>query len=449
MRKPKLILSILLHDAGRQFGCYGARDAVTPNIDTMAAEGIRFSNHFSTGTVCIPSRASVLTGKFLHNAEICFYKEDVVTLPRLLKKAGFETFRCGFAEEKEYKGIAGYPHPYGDFDRTGVELLGFDHSDTSTRVGDEVADMVIDILKARDASQPTYIAAAFIEAHSPYNLPVTDEDIDAAVLPPLLAQLPDVRPAKEMLARFTKAVTQADRAVGKLLNAIRELGLYDDTLLYFSCDHGIDFPRAKQSCYDSGTGVPLIFWGGVLDQHGCVAEGLSSHIDLMPTLCELLEIDPPADINGVSQLAQLTGTAEPREYCLSEVSYDNTDAPVRAIRTKDYKLLLNFNPGLPVATGHSFTRLVGGDVLTPIYNTPRPFEELYDLHADPCELNNLANNPAYAEIKAALKAELLRKLAESGDEILWANSVYVGANLDDGYSEWKRNADGIFVAHMD
>ena len=448
MKKPKLILGIMLHDAGRQFGCYGAADAITPNIDTMAAEGVRFSNHFSTGTVCIPSRASILTGKFLHNAEICFYKPDVLTLPRILKQAGFETFRCGFAEEKEYKGIAGYAHPYGDFDRTGVELLGFDHSDTSTRVASEVADKVIDLLKSRDPSLPTFIAASFIEAHSPYNLPVTDEDIDAAVLPPLLAQLPNVRPAREMLARFNKAVTQADHAVGKLTAAIRSLGLYDDTLVYFSCDHGIDFPRAKQSCYDSGTGVPLIFWGGVLEQNGCVAAGLSSHTDIMPTLCELLEIDPPAGINGVSQLAQLTGTAEPRKYCLSEVSYDNTDAAVRAIRTKDYKLLLNFNPGLPVATGHSFTRLVGGEILTPIYGNPRPFEELYDLKADPCELTNLAANPDFAEVKATLKAELLRRLAADGDEILWANSVYSGASLDDGYSEWQRLPDGTFVSHM-
>ncbi|MBQ4048232.1 MAG: sulfatase-like hydrolase/transferase [Clostridia bacterium] len=444
MKKPKIIIGVMLHDAGRQFGCYGARDAITPNIDAMAAEGVRFSNHFSTGTVCIPSRASVLTGKYLHNAEICFYKHGVETLPRVLKKAGFETWRCGFAEEKEYKGIAGGPYPFGDLDRSGVDLLGFDHSNTATRDAASVADMVLDILEKRDTDQPTFIAAAFIEAHSPYNLPVTDDDIDAAVLPPLLAQLPNVRPAKEMLARFTKAVTNADTAVGRITREIRKRGLFDDTLLYFSCDHGIDFPRAKQSCYDSGTGVPLIFWGGALENAGRVADGLSSHLDILPTLCELLDVTPPADVCGVSQLAQLEGKAEPREFCVSEVSYDNTDAPVRAIRTKDFKLLLNFNPGLPVATGNSFTRLVGSETLTAIYATPRPFEELYDLNADPCELDNRAGDPAYQEIKAELKAKLLAHLAATNDEILCANSVYSNASLDEAYSVWQRLPDGTF-----
>ena len=114
----------------------------------------------------------------------------------------------------------------------------------------------------------------------------------------------------------------------------------------------------------------------------------------------------------------------------------------------DNLLLLNFNPGLPVATGNSFTRLVGSETLTAIYATPRPFEELYDLNADPCELTNLAENPAYAEIKAKLKAKLFEQMAATGDEILWANSVYSNASLDEAYSVWKRLPDGSFVSNV-
>ena len=445
MRKPKLIIGILLHDAGRQFGCYGAADAVTPNIDVMAAEGVRFENHFSTGTVCIPSRASVLTGKYLHNAEICFYNHNVRTLPRVLHDAGYETFRCGFAEEKEYRGIAGGAYPYGDYDCSGVRLLGYDHSETTSAAASDVADAVIRLLENRNDDTPVYIAAAFSEAHSPYNLSVTDEEIDAAVLPPLLPQLPDVRPAREMLAQFTKAVTAADCAVGRLTKRIRELGLYDDTLLFFSCDHGIDFPRAKQSCYDSGTGVPLIFWGGVLPDNGRTVSGLSSHVDIMPTLCDLLDIDPPEDCDGVSQLPQLLGYGEGRDFCISEVSFDNTDAPVRALRTKRFKLILNFNPGLPVATGNSFTERVGCELLTSIYQTPRPFEELYDLENDPCELTNLAADARYAEIKAEMKALLFAQLAADGDEILCAGSPYADPDTEHAIAMWHRTPDGRFV----
>ncbi|NLO52110.1 MAG: sulfatase-like hydrolase/transferase, partial [Bacteroidales bacterium] len=247
LSKPKVIIGILMHDSGRQLGCYGAPDAITPNMDRMAKEGVRFQHHYSTGTVCIPSRTSVLTGNCLHNASICFYDHTVTTLPRVLKTAGYKTLRCGFAEEKEYRPIAGGPYPHGDFNVSGTSLLGYDQSITDSSQAADVVENIKNALKEQNG--PIYIAAAFTEAHSPYDLPVTEDDIDAAVLPPKLPQLPDTRPAREMLARFNKAVTAADSAIGAIMGFIEDNGLYEDTLMYVSSDHGIDFPRAKQSCY--------------------------------------------------------------------------------------------------------------------------------------------------------------------------------------------------------
>ena len=445
MRKPKLILGILMHDAGRQFGCYGAADASTPNIDRMAAEGVLFANHFSIGTVCVPSRASILTGKYLHNAETCFYRPNVETLPRLLRRAGFTSIRCGFAEEKEYRSIAGGPYPYGDADCSGCRLLGYDRSITASASASDVTDTVIDLLKNRDNDTPLYIAAAFSEAHAPLTHPVTESDIDRAVIPPLLPQVPDVRPARTFLARLAKSISAADAAIGRLTAYIRSIGLYEDTLLYFSCDHGIDLPRAKQSTYDSGIGVPLIFWGGCLPNSGMVVQGLSSHTDLMPTLCEWVGIQPPSDCCGVSQIPQFEGCPSNRDACFAEVSFDNTDAPVRTIRTSTRKLILNMNPGLPVATGNTFTEMVGCDVLTPIYCAPRPYEEFYDLEKDPCELNNLAESAVYAEERQALKARLFAELARTNDRILCADSPYTHPDTDYAISMWHKLPDGSFV----
>lgn len=442
-KKPRLIIGVLMHDAGRQFGCYGAPNA-TPHIDALASGGVLFENHFSTGTVCIPSRASVLIGKYLHNAETCFYNHNVATLPRLLSKAGYQTHRCGFAEEKEYHSIAGGPYPYGDRDVSGTRLLGYDFSHTETAAASGVVDTVIKVI-SENPGKPLYVAAAFSEAHSPYNLPVSDEDIDNAAFPARLPQLPDVRAAHEMLARFNKAVSNADEAIGRLTDYITESGLFDDTLLYFSADHGIDFPRAKQSCYDSGTGVPLIFWGGALPgSRGIRVSGLSSHTDIMPTLCELAGAPCPDDISGVSQLPQLEGREGPRRYCFSEVSLDNTSAPVRAVRTDRYRYIINFIPGIPVATGNSFTRLVGPEILTPIYNTPRPREELYDIENDPAELCNLADKPEYRRLKAELKTVLFRELASTGDELLCVNEKYKTAYADGAISMWHKKEDGSF-----
>lgn len=445
MRMPKLILGILMHDAGRQFGCYGAADASTPNIDRMAAEGVLFTNHFSTGTVCVPSRASILTGQYLHNTETCFYRHDAETLPRLLRSAGFKSIRCGFAEETEYRSIAGGPYPDGDADCSGCRLLGYDCSITDSAAAVDVVDTVIGLLENRDECTPLYVAAAFSEAHAPLNHPVTESDLDHVVLPPLLPQVPDVRPARTFLARLAKSISAADAAIGRLTARIRSLGLFEDTLLYFSCDHGIDLPRAKQSTYDAGIGVPLIFWGGCLPDTGTVARGLSSHVDLMPTLCECVGIEPPPDCCGISQLPQLEGRPGNRTACFAEVSLDNTDAPVRAIRTWNRKLILNMNPGLPVATGNTFTEMVGCDVLTPIYCAPRPYEEFYDLEKDPCERNNLAQAAAYAEERQALKARLFAELARTNDRILCADSPYAHPDTDHALAMWHRLPNGSFV----
>lgn len=444
MQKPKLILGILMHDAGREFGCYGVPDVKTPAIDRLAAEGVRFTNHFSTGTVCIPSRASVLTGRYLHNAEVCYYTNPgVETIPIALRRAGYESYRFGFAEEKEYRGVAGFPCP-APYDETGVKLLGYDHSRTDSAAAADVAEQVIDTLRNWDRQKPLYISAVFGEAHAPYDsIPVTEEEIRSSVLPPKLPQLPDVRPAHKMLAQLHKKVTMGDHGVARICDYLREVGLYEDTFLYFSCDHGIDFPRAKQSAYDSGTGVPLIFWGGAVPQ-GLVAEGLSSHVDILPTLCAVADIPAPAGISGISQLEQLTGGPGTRTAIFSEVSLDNRDAPVRAIRTDRHRLLINFNPGIPPATGHSFTDNVGYELLTEIYGTPRPAEELYDLAADPCELHNLADDPAYAEIKTGLKARLLRELAFTNDEILYPHSSYADPDLVHPVDRWVLQDDGKY-----
>ena len=132
MNRPKRIISLIFHDAGRQFGFTGAPGAITPSVDQMASEGVSFASHFSTGTVCIPSRASLLTGKYLHSAEIAHLVHDENTLPRLMSRAGYKTKRVGFAEEKEYRSIAGRRYSE-DFDLSGKELLGYDESDTALR----------------------------------------------------------------------------------------------------------------------------------------------------------------------------------------------------------------------------------------------------------------------------------------------------------------------------
>jgi arylsulfatase A-like enzyme len=441
MNRPKRIISLIFHDAGRQFGFTGAPGAITPSVDQMASEGVSFASHFSTGTVCIPSRASLLTGKYLHSAEIAHLVHDENTLPRLMSRAGYKTKRVGFAEEKEYRSIAGRRYSE-DFDLSGKELLGYDESDTASSAASYVADQIIETLKNRP-DESLFIHGAFTEAHGPYNLPVTDEEVENTVLPPFLPKLPQVKEAKDYVARINKAVTQGDQAIGRILDYLRETGLDKDTLVYLTCDHGMDLPAAKQSCYDAGTGTVMLFWGNGLTPG--VLTGLSSHVDIPATLCDLLDIPTPPDMRGESRLAALLGREDPgRDYVFAEVSYDNTDAPVRSIRTKTHKYIQNFNPGLPVATANGFSAQVGYELLTKIYNTPRPAVELYDLEKDPYEQNNVAGQKEYEVVQNELRAELFRLMAKDNDEILRPGSVYENPDEQFAIALWYKKEDGTF-----
>lgn len=442
LKKPRLIIGILMHDTGLQLGCFGAGDAKTPNLDLMAAQGVKFENHFSTGTVCVPSRASILTGRYFHNAPVCRYAAGEPTLPRSLHSAGYDTWRLGFAEEGEYASPAGSPLPYPDTDASGTGLLGYDHSWTASAAAADVADRLIEIISEKKDS-PLYIAAAFREAHSPYDADVTEEEMSAAVLPPKLPQLPDTAETRRLIAQFNRLVRDADGAIGRILSAVRSLGLYDETLVYYSCDHGVDLPRAKQTCYDSGTRVPLIFWGGVLPRSGAAVQGLSSHLDLAATICEFAGIPAPSGSFGVSQMSQILGDASKRGFCVSEVSRDNTSLPVRSIRTEKYRYIRNFNPGWPSPMAHTFARRNSGTDLSRIYGSAHPAEELYDLESDPAEINNLAGLPEYREIKLELISELFAELARTGDGILMANSEYSNPK-DPPLALWRRAEDGSF-----
>ncbi len=442
MKKPRLIIGIMMHDTGRQFGCFGARDAKSPNIDRMAAEGVKFENHFSTGSVCVPSRAGILTGQYFHSARICRYAPNQPSLPRSLRAAGYKTLRLGFAEENEYASPAKAPLPYPDSDTSGRELLGYDESWTESSGAADVAQKLEDIV-SNLGDRPTYICASFHEAHSPYNADVTDEEIDAVVLPPDLPQLPDERETRRMLAQFNRLVTQADTAIGRILDCVKAQGLYGDSLVWFSADHGIDFPRAKQTCYDMGTGTPFILWGGALPCHGVSLGGLSSHLDIGPTVCELAGARAPEGSLGVSQVAQLMKNASPREFCVSELSRDCPALPVRSIRTERYRYIRNFKPGWPVPMAYSFAERLDCDMLTELYSAPRPAEELYDISADPAQTNNLAEDPEYREIKLRLMGTLYAELARSNDPIFYPDSEYT-VEFEKHLAYWRRREDGTF-----
>jgi arylsulfatase A-like enzyme len=229
--------------------------------------------------------------------------------------------------------------------------------------------------------------------------------------------LPDHPTVRADFADFAESARELDEAVGTVLDELERRGLADDTMVIATTDHGIPFPRCKCTLYDGGTGVYLIMRGPGGFAGGRAIEPLVSHIDVFPTLCDLLEIDTPHWLEGRSLLPLVRGEADSiRDEVFTEQTYHVRLCPLRAIRTERYKLIRSFGPR-PV--------LYGGD--GPTQRLYREWgheeavpegDELYDLHLDPQENRNLIDDPAHAEVRESLNSRLEKWMRRTGDPLV-------------------------------
>jgi arylsulfatase A-like enzyme len=301
---------------------------------------------------------------------------------------------------------------------------------------DRVASLVTDFLKQRgkergkNSDRPFYARVGFSEVHRAYER-YEPEDPDGITVP---AYLEDTPGAREDFAQFHGAIRCLDTAVGQILAALDDAGLRDDTLVIFTADHGIAFPRAKATLYDSGMQTALMMrWPGGF-AGGRVCDQMLSNIDLFRTVMDAAGILVSDDVMGRSFWPLLTGggggvspalsspalplqSYTPNERIFAEKSTAFDDIK-RCIRTPRYKYIRNFDEGprlkLPTDIEISLTRRDMGDA----HLEARPATELYDLEADPLEQRNLAGDPAMRETEEALQEELDRFLTETNDPVM-------------------------------
>ncbi len=223
------------------------------------------------------------------------------------------------------------------------------------------------------------------------------------------------------MAAFQGALRRADEGVGRVLHALDEVGMTEDTLLIFVADHGLAVPRAKCTLYDPGIETAcLCRWGGGGIPGGRRVNGMTSHVDIVPTLLEAIDLPVPTAAQGRSFLSALrgSGTAS-RGEIFAEKTYHSYYDPMRAVRTDQYKLIVNFETAFAVE--------VPGDVQEgalfrsdPGRYHGRPHEpvELYGLVRDPLEQTNLHSSEDYVEIEVDLRRRLLDWMERTGDELL-------------------------------
>lgn len=428
MTQPNILL-LHCHDLGRFLGCYGVATVHTPNLDTFAADGVRFTRAFCTAPQCSPSRASLFTGRYPHSTGVMGLTSGVHAwdlhpqeqhLGQVLRANGYATVLIGVHHEAR----ANTPEQIGQ--RCGMDTVVPGGS------GEEVSDRALEQLaRLADAGRPFYLQVGYTE---PHRLPSTTldephymgflgdhmapDDAAGVTIPPYLLDEPS---AREELAELQGAVRYVDAAIGRVLAGLSELGLEEQTVVLVTTDHGLALPRAKCSLYDPGLETSLIMrfpergWRG-----GRVCSELVSNVDIFPTLLEATGIPVSESVQGHSFLGLLDGAAfEPRDQIFGEFTYHRYYDPRRCVRTERHKLIVNFSAA-PAAMDPSQSWRPRTTPVVPLQDTAgtHPVLELFDLQVDPTELQNRADDPAYSILQGELLTRLREWMVATDDPLL-------------------------------
>ena len=424
------ILLVHCHDLGQFLHCYGVKTVQTPNLDRLAAEGVRFSKSFCTNPGCSPSRASIFTGRWPHSNGVmglCHgnfawdLNPDERHMAQILHDAGYTTAAVGVIHETA-----------ADFKRCGYERY---LRPASAKPATDAAIALLHEFRDKPG-KPFFLCVGFIEPHRlayrepdwPGALP-GDNSFPGPTLKPdssLGVEIPgylrDTPGTRREMAGLQGGVRHVDTQFGRLMAALKESGLESNTLLVFTTDHGIAMPRAKCALYEPGVEVALLLrlptrkgWYG-----GVVHPEMISNIDYLPTLLELAGVPIPGNVQGRSFAPLLDGKPyQAHEEIFTELTYHNYYDPRRAIRTHTHKLIVNFSTA-PAFMDPSQCWRPPSDVVVPQNDAVsfHPDVELYDLHKDPWEHNDVAGQPEYASVRESLLKRLHQHLVETKDPIL-------------------------------
>lgn len=396
---PPNIVFLLSDDHSRDdLGCYGNTAVRTPNLDRMAREGMRFNHCYVSSPQCSPNRSSIFTGCTPHTTATSRLHTPMPEWePSFLEPLKERGYFVG-AFRKVHQGAA--------FDRR-WNFYG-DRKTPFEKFFDAVP-----------RNRPFWLQLGFTDPHRPYRPGAFQPPHDPKTVrvPPYLPDTPEVR---QDLAHYYDGIARMDAECGQLFRILEQRGLKDNTLVIFTGDNGMPFPRAKGTCYDPGICVPLLVWWPGRVRAGAVCDELIAHVDLPVTWLAAAGVAKPAKMQGRSFLDLLLGKPYKgrTEVCSERNWHDNFD-PIRSVRTARHKLIFNAAPHFPyrpawdLADSPSWASILEESRrgrLSPaqqrLLDPARPMLELYDLEKDPGEFNNVATDSAYAETLQDMKARL-------------------------------------------
>jgi N-sulfoglucosamine sulfohydrolase len=437
--QPPNILFAIADDWGwPHAGAYGDPVVQTPAFDRIAREGVLFNQAYISSPSCTPSRNAVLTGQYhwrLGPGANLWSTLDPATpvYPLLLEDAGYKIGR--FRKSWGPGDISNWErHPAGhDYTKTGFAAF------MAERTGD----------------QPFCFFLGASDPHRPYDRGAGSESGMDLEKIRLFECFPDNEIVRSDVADYYYEVQRFDTLMANTIKILEEYGVLENTIIVMTGDHGMPFPRCKSNNYDSGARIPLaVRWGSGIQKSGRVLDDFISTTDLAPTFLELAGVEVPAVMTGESFASLLRSSEEgfvereQRDFVLHgkerHVPGQEEDMggyPVRAIRTHDYLYIRNFKAERwPSGTPNYLEATIPYCWLGDCDNGPtktymvenrekdqhhrelydlsfgkRPSEELYDCRKDPEQMTNLADDPAYAEIKEQLSSQLMEQLLATKD----------------------------------
>ncbi|HZR38567.1 MAG TPA: sulfatase [Ktedonobacteraceae bacterium] len=414
------ILYIHSHDTGRYVQPYGYA-VPTPNIQRLAEQGILFRQAFCAAPTCSASRACLLTGQYAHSNGMLGLAHRGFSLRDYHQHIVHTLNQAGY-----YSVLIGEQHVSKEPDRIGYDRV----FKIESHHADVVAPIARDLLKQMP-SQPFFFSVGFAETHRDFPDDPSERDTKYCLPPP---NLPDTPETRRDMAAFKASAWSLDRGIGMVLDALEELGLADTTLVICTTDHGIAFPGAKATLSDRGLGVMLIMRGPGGFSGGQALDAMVSHIDLFPTICDLLRIQQPAWLQGKSLMPLIRHeTNEIHDELFAEATYHVAYEPQRAVRTSRWKYIRRFDDrNRPVLVNVDDSPSKDVWMRYGWHDRPVAQEQLYDLIFDPNEACNLATDPSMSSVLEEMRKRLTDWMVATDDPLLYGPvSPPKGAELND------------------
>jgi len=408
---------------------YGGQNALTPNLDSLASQGLVFNRAYLCMSICQPCRSELYTGQFpLRNG--CAWnhaasRPTTRSLPEHLSALGY---RVGIAGKTDISPRECFPFE---------DVPGFDDNCVRRPTKPHSLDGVREFMKRRE-DQSFCLVVALVEPHVPWVMGDASQYPPAKIkLPPNIAQTPRTR---EDFGKYLAEITYMDGQVGEILATLKASGKEENTLVLFTSEQGSQFPGNKWTCWDTGLHTGLFARWPAKIAAGKRTDALVEYADIVPTLLELAGGNPPTigvTFDGTSFADVLFGKKDNHRqftYGIHDNVPEGPAYPSRTVFDGRWRYIRNLTPNELYIQKYLMGTQGDGGLNNPYWGTwvfssaakpksyelvkrymLRPAEELYDTATDSYEMNNLAADPKLAEIKSKLSAELNRWMAAQGD----------------------------------